>query len=95
MENQATLQQNWIKIYPSYIDKELKHSEGRKVSEVYAVEKPNVPEIYLVCKEIFGLDCAIERHHHPKDWMKRGRVIVHLKEGKSSLLSDIANSIYR
>jgi signal recognition particle subunit SEC65 len=91
MESNASLTKNWIRIYPSYIDKELIHSEGRKVSLLYAVEKPTVPEIFIVCKELFGLDCAIERNHHPKDWLKRGRVVVYLKEGKNSLLTDIAN----
>jgi hypothetical protein len=32
------------------------------------------------------------KHHHPKDWMKRGRVLVHLKEDNKSLAKDIKNS---
>ncbi len=93
MESQSTLTKNWVKIYPSYIDSTLKQSEGRKVSIEYSVDNPTVPELFLVCKELFGLDSTIERHHHPKDWLKRGRLVVHLKEGKNPV-SDISNSIY-
>ena len=94
MESNQTIQKTWIKIYPSYIDKDLKQSEGRKVSALYAVDKPTVPEIYVICRDIFGLECNVEKHHHPKDWMKRGRVIVHLKNGNKSVLTNINSSIH-
>ena len=40
MENKDNLKKKWVKIYPSYIDKGLKVSEGRKVSNTIAVENP-------------------------------------------------------
>lgn len=86
------IEKTWVKVYPSYIDKGLKHSEGRRVSAVYAVDKPTVHEIYIICKQLFGLDCSIEGHHHPKDWLKRGRVLIRLKENNKSVSTDITNS---
>ena len=90
-----SVEKTWVKVYPSYIDKELKHSEGRKVSAVYAVDKPTVQEIYIICKQLFGLDCSIEGHHHPKDWLKRGRVLIRLKENNKSVSTDITNSKFQ
>jgi signal recognition particle subunit SEC65 len=60
-DNKAT--KTWIKIYPSYIDKELKHSAGRKVSLPYAVDKPLAQEIYVVCTNLLKLPCKLEYVH--------------------------------
>lgn len=50
----------WIKIYPIYIDKAVKVSEGRKVSLAYAAENPTAKNIYDVCTQFLGLNCKIE-----------------------------------
>ena len=84
MESESNTSKSWIKIYPSYIDKELKHSEGRKVSSELAIEKPNVIEIYSVLKNLLDMDCLIQKNHHPRDWMKRGRVIVAGRKNENS-----------
>ena len=60
MENENDLQKRWIKVYPIYIDKDFKHSEGRKVSSVYAVEKPTAHEIYQICNGLLKLQCKVE-----------------------------------
>jgi hypothetical protein len=58
MESSEALQKKWVKIYPSYIDKALKHSEGRKVSSAIAVENPTCRDIFIVCSEILKLNCS-------------------------------------
>jgi signal recognition particle subunit SEC65 len=60
MESQETLVKKYIKIYPSYIDKALKHSEGRKVSSSIAMENPRIEEINAVCSQVLGLDSKKE-----------------------------------
>jgi signal recognition particle subunit SEC65 len=60
MEDENTMTKRWVKIYPSYIDKEMKHSEGRKVSNAYAVDKPNSGEIYQICSGLLKLSCKVE-----------------------------------
>jgi signal recognition particle subunit SRP19 len=86
MESDNITTKTWIKIYPSYIDKELKHSEGRKVSNELAIEKPSAHEIYTILKNVFDMDCKAQMNHHPRDWMKRGRVIVAGKQDENSNL---------
>ena len=61
MENNEALKKKYIKIYPSYIDKQLKHSEGRKVPLSIAVENPLSSEINAVCVQILGMDSAPEK----------------------------------
>ncbi len=60
MESSKDIKKKWIKIYPSYIDKGLKCSEGRKVSASIAVDNPNIKEIFVVCAEILKLDAKGE-----------------------------------
>ena len=60
MEKADTLQKSWVKIYPSYIDKGIKHSEGRKVSSEIAVENPTINEIFLLCANVLKLECRQE-----------------------------------
>jgi signal recognition particle subunit SEC65 len=61
MENNEALKKKYIKIYPSYIDKQLKHSEGRKIPLSVAVENPLTSEIHAVCVKIMGLDSVAEK----------------------------------
>lgn len=60
MENSDSLKKKWIKVYPNYIDKAIKHSEGRKVSNAFAVESPSAKEIFGVCAEILNLNSKLE-----------------------------------
>jgi signal recognition particle subunit SEC65 len=61
MEQVDQLQKKWIKIYPSYLDKDLKCSEGRKISSNIAVSNPNTKEIFVVCSELLKLGCKEEK----------------------------------
>lgn len=60
MESDDLLKKKWVKVYPSYIDKTLKYSEGRRVASTIAVESPNIKEIFIICAEVLKLDCAQE-----------------------------------
>lgn len=60
MENENDLKKRWVKIYPQYIDKALKHSEGRKVSASIAVENPTTKGILGICSETLKLSCKEE-----------------------------------
>ena len=60
MEQIDTMKKQWVKVYPTYIDKALKHSEGRKIACDIAVENPTTKEIFAICAEELRLDCKQE-----------------------------------
>lgn len=60
MEKTSEIKKKWVKIYPTYIDKGLKTSEGRKVNKNIAVENPQLKEIFGVCAEVLKLDSKAE-----------------------------------
>lgn len=45
-------QKNRIIIWPQYFDKNLSHSEGRKVSLEYAISEPTVNDISRALKRL-------------------------------------------
>ena len=53
-------EKNWIRIYPIYIDKDVKLSEGRKVSINYSCEQPSSSDIYQALTKILNLPCKLE-----------------------------------
>jgi len=60
MESNENLEKKWIKVYPIYIDKGVKLSEGRKVNLENSTEEPTARAIYQVATEFFGLKAKIE-----------------------------------
>ena len=52
-------EKNWIRIYPIYIDKNVKLSEGRKVSINNSCENPLSSEIFQALTKI-NLPCKLE-----------------------------------
>merc|ERR1711957_507616 len=62
-----------------YLDKAMKKSEGRKLGTQYCVENPSIKELFVICKN-FNLETVAEDKHHPKDWMKRGRVVIKVEK---------------
>ena len=42
----------WIKIYPIYLDRTIKKSEGRKLGNEFCVENPMIRELYVICKSL-------------------------------------------
>ena len=81
-------EKKYVKIYPVYIDKTLKLSEGRKIKQDICTENPKAKDIYRVCNEILGLKCKLENKSHPRDWQKRGRVIVQIKDEQGKVIQD-------
>lgn len=59
MESADKLVKTWIKIYPIYIDKGVKRSEGRKLADKYSVDSPTIKEIYAIVKSV-NLECFVE-----------------------------------
>jgi signal recognition particle subunit SEC65 len=61
MESGDEMKKKWVKIYPQYIDKGAKHSEGRKLSNEVSIDNPTTREIFFVCSEVLRLDCREEK----------------------------------
>lgn len=90
----------WVAVYPQYIDKSLKHSEGRKIGADDAIENPTAGEIAYACSSL-GMRCVLEDKVHPRGALNRGRVKVELKrdgefmspgvESKKDLLRQISS----
>ena len=81
-------EKKYVKVYPVYIDKTLKYSEGRKINKEICTENPRAKDIYRVCNEILGLKCKLENKSHPRDWQKRGRVIVQIKDEEGKVVQE-------
>ena len=93
-ENKLTEEEKkYVKVYPIYIDKDLKYSKGRKINLELCVEKPNPMQIQRVCEELLGLKCKFQINSHPRDWEKRGRVLVQVKDKDGKIVNqEIKNS---
>ena len=59
MEKDSNKSKEWIKIYPIYLDKAMKKSEGRKLGTQYCVENPSIKELFVICKN-FNLETVAE-----------------------------------
>ena len=81
-------EKKYVKVYPIYIDKGVKYCEGRKINKELCVENPKAKDIYRVCSEFLGLKCKLEPKSHPKDWQKRGRVIVQIKDKDGKIIQE-------
>ena len=81
-------EKKYVKVYPIYIDKGIKYSKGRKINAELCVENPNSMDIQRVCNKLLGLKCKLEYKSHPKDWEKRGRVIVQIKDNEGKLIKE-------
>ena len=81
-------EKKYVKVYPIYIDKAVKYCQGRKINKELCIENPMAKDIYRVCNELLGLKCKLEPKSHPKDWQKRGRVIVQIKDKDGKIIQD-------
>ena len=86
-------EKKYVKVYPIYINKNVKYSKGRQINLELCVEKPDSMQIMKVCKELLGLTCRLQPNSHPKDWEKMGRVLVQIKDKEGKLIKEeIKNS---
>ncbi len=82
-------------IYPSYFDKRLSRSEGRRVPKDLAVKNPNLDELVKAASP-FG-EILVERDKaRPSRWYKReGRILIKYDGSKEELLKKIAQNLRR
>ena len=64
MESKEKIEKKWVKVYPIYIDKAVKISEGRKVNLNNSTEEPTAKAIYQVVTEFLGLKGKIEEVYY-------------------------------
>ncbi|KAK2197146.1 bifunctional Signal recognition particle [Babesia duncani] len=85
----------WKIIYPTYLDKSMSVSGGRRVKKEIAVLNPTVEEIQMVCEHL-KVPCKVEETKcYPRNWLVQGRVRVLLEppQTKSMLLNEISTLI--
>eukprot|EP00948_MAST-09A_sp_MAST-9A-sp1_P004274 g4274.t1 len=68
---------DWHIIYPAYVDKELKRSQGRRVALTDACENPTIQDIYSLCAKL-KVEAIMEWRSYPRQWWNPGRVRVDL-----------------
>lgn len=74
----------WVVIYPPYIDKLRKESEGRKIAKDKCVEKPTMKEVFD-CVQMLKFQTALELNKaYCRDYWARGRIRIRLfdEDGK-------------
>mmetsp|Transcript_25532 Transcript_25532/g.60734 ORF Transcript_25532/g.60734 Transcript_25532/m.60734 type:complete len:144 (-) Transcript_25532:165-596(-) len=74
-----------VVIYPSYINRKLKISEGRRISKEKACEDPTAQEIFDSVTKALKLDAQLEADKcYSRDFWVVGRVRVQLKNEDGS-----------
>lgn len=83
-----------ITIWPQYLDKNLSLSEGRKISNEYAVSAPTIEEIERALKRL-GLTYEVQKKvAYPGKWYeKSGRALVEYDNTKLELIKEISLKI--
>eukprot|EP01090_Pellita_catalonica_P005112 TRINITY_DN1495_c0_g1_i1.p1 TRINITY_DN1495_c0_g1~~TRINITY_DN1495_c0_g1_i1.p1 ORF type:complete len:145 (-),score=33.20 TRINITY_DN1495_c0_g1_i1:27-461(-) len=73
-------QKEWPVIFPLYMNKKKKLSEGRRLGKDKCVDNPSAQEIYDLVKTL-RFECVLEKEKsHPRDWLHKGRVRVKLRD---------------
>jgi signal recognition particle subunit SEC65 len=91
-KNRQDINKDIIKFYPSYIDTNQTVNNGRRVSKNLSSPDVNLQEIFNIVSQALKLKCTPENKHFPSDWMKRGRLLVNLKENGVVVNGLITNS---
>ncbi len=78
-------------IWPAALDATCSRSDGRRVPEDLAVERPTVDEIASAVQQI-GYDAVIERDvTYPREYEPRGRVLI--KNADDASKSDLLQAV--
>lgn len=78
-------------IWPAALDATRSRSDGRRVPEDLAVERPTVDEIASAVQQI-GYDAVIERDvTYPREYEPRGRVLI--KNADDASKSDLLQAV--
>lgn len=83
--------ENKLIIWPTYFDKNISRSKGRKISKKFALEKPDIEKIAKAAKTL-GLSPIIEKNssYPSRSWKKEGRIIIDRKGAKSKIIKQFA-----
>lgn len=92
IEEQQIIKKDWVRIYPCYLDKNLKTSEGRRINLELAIPNISIHEIAKVTSQLYGFKTVLEGKHHSTDWIKRGRVLVEIKKNGDLINKNVNNS---
>lgn len=80
-------------VYPVYLDSTVSRKEGRRVPLSLAVPNPTIEEIVEVCVKL-GLNPEVEAEKaYPRDFTRKGRIIVDKLENKLKTLYTIAKAL--
>ena len=81
-------------IWPSYFDKKLSRSEGRKVPIKFSLEKPDIEKIAKIAKNL-GLSPEMEKNasHPNRPFEKEGRIIIDKTDKKRKIINQISKSL--
>ena len=83
-----------IVIWPTYLDKKVSRSGGRRIPRRISVKSPKLDEIAKALRKL-GLEVEIEPDKaYPKRWWdEKGRILVRKVKSKDALLREIALKI--
>jgi signal recognition particle subunit SRP19 len=81
-------------LYPIYFDSTLSRTQGRKVAQKHAVEKPTAENIAKAAQSL-GLHPILEKErcYPATSWKQDGRVLIDHTTTKQKLLVQIANRL--
>jgi signal recognition particle subunit SRP19 len=81
-------------VYPEYLDKTLKRSEGRRLPLDSALENPTLDEIRLAAEKL-NLDYdVIKEGSYPRQWWNsRGLILIEKKDSKLNTLRNLSYEI--
>lgn len=81
-------------IWPIYLNSEKSLSEGRKISNEYAVSEPQLKEIQSALNKLRYKYTTEEDKSYPGEWYnKSGRVIVSSEDSKKEILIQVSEKI--
>ncbi|MDE1821747.1 MAG: signal recognition particle subunit SRP19/SEC65 family protein [Euryarchaeota archaeon] len=84
-------------VYPSYLKRSVKRSEGRRVPESVAVGGELTAEGMREAAQALGFHAEVETKHYPKEaWRVEGRIKVAKKKGvsKAEFLRRLAKELH-
>jgi len=83
-----------VMIWPIYLDADKSLSEGRKISEEYAISEPRIKEIVKATQKLKYKYYAEEDKSYPGEWYnKSGRIIIETDDSKKEILINLSNTI--
>lgn len=83
-----------IIIWPQYLNRNLTHKEGRKISKEDAVKDPSISDIERAVKRL-GLQYNIQKDvSYPGKWYeKSGRILIEWEGTKLELIRELSSEI--